>query len=58
MFSQELHVFGGVPARKKYETIDLVRDSLYIQVSPGHFCCMRRPSLVELVGQKVTGLLI
>ena len=47
-FYLELHVFGVVPVRKKYEFLDLGRDSLYFQVFPWHLYFMRGHSLVEL----------
>ena len=47
-FYLELHVFGAVPVRKKYEILNQRRDSLYFQVFPWHFCFMRGHSLVEL----------
>ena len=47
-FYLELHVFGAVLVRKKYEILDSGRDSLYLQVFPWHFCFMRGQSLVEL----------
>ena len=47
-FYLELHVFGAVPVRKKYEILDERRDSLYFQVFPWYFYFMRGHSLVEL----------
>ena len=47
-FYLELYVFGPVPVRKKYEILDLGRDSLYFQVFPWQLYFMRRHSLVEL----------
>ena len=35
---------------KKHEIPEQGRDSLYFQVFPGHFYCMRGSSLVELTG--------
>ena len=47
-FYRELHVFGAVHVRKKYEILDYGRDSLYFQVFPCYFYFMRGHSLVEL----------
>ena len=49
-FYLELHVFGAVPVRKKYEILDQGRDSLYFQVFPWHFYFMCGHSLVGLSG--------
>ena len=38
-----------VPIRKKHEVLEQGQDSLYVQVFPGHFQCMRGPSLFELM---------
>ena len=48
-FIQELHVFWGVPVLKKHEVLEQGQDSLYVQVFPGHFYCMRGSSLVKLM---------
>ena len=57
-FYLELHFFGAVPVRKKYEILDYEWDSLYFQVSAWHFYFMRGHSLVELTKHDDTVLLI